>query len=229
MPHTKNTVGKRVQALRKERNMSQGELADKAGLKQPTISSLERGKSHTSGSLASIAAALGVSALWLETGLGDRDIAKSKNFVSASEGTEFYEVPILEAKGSCGNGKGSYLFGTKDEYGGTINKEGRWFLRHNARHENVFALMADGESMKNFIMDGDVCFFNRSIGDLRSGEIYVLDTPEGLRIKRVYRRADGYVTLMSDNPDKTIYPDELYSPEQAETLTIKGRFICREG
>lgn len=50
--------------------MSQEDLQKKCGLSQSALSDLERGKSARTTSLAMIANALGVSALWLETGRG---------------------------------------------------------------------------------------------------------------------------------------------------------------
>jgi transcriptional regulator with XRE-family HTH domain len=53
--------------------MSQKELADKIGIKQPTLSELETGESAGTTYLARIASALAFNALWLETGRGPRE------------------------------------------------------------------------------------------------------------------------------------------------------------
>jgi transcriptional regulator with XRE-family HTH domain len=66
------SIGSRIREARKSANMTQQQLADKSGLKQAALSELETGESAGSKYLASIAAALGVSALWLETGRGLR-------------------------------------------------------------------------------------------------------------------------------------------------------------
>lgn len=66
-------IGERVRQARKEKRMSQGELAAKVGIKQPTLSELENGDSGSSSYLPSIASILGVSALWLQTGKGQRE------------------------------------------------------------------------------------------------------------------------------------------------------------
>lgn len=65
-------VGKRVQAIRKAKGLGQGELARKAGIKQSTLSDLERGdsKNPRGDSLVKIANALHVSQEWLITGEG---------------------------------------------------------------------------------------------------------------------------------------------------------------
>jgi transcriptional regulator with XRE-family HTH domain len=55
--------------------MSQKALADKIGIKQPSLSQLESGESHRTTYISRIATELGVNALWLETGRGPRDAA----------------------------------------------------------------------------------------------------------------------------------------------------------
>jgi transcriptional regulator with XRE-family HTH domain len=66
------SIGQRVREAREAIKMSQGKLGQAVGMSQPSISDLEKGESATTSFTASIAAALGVSALWLETGRGPR-------------------------------------------------------------------------------------------------------------------------------------------------------------
>ena len=70
--NTNMTIGTRVRTARIEAGISQKELADKIGVKQPTISQLEKGGSAGSAHLPAIAAALGVHALWLQTEKGPK-------------------------------------------------------------------------------------------------------------------------------------------------------------
>lgn len=62
-------IGERVQLRRKELGISQTELARRVGIASSSISELENGKSKSSVHLATMADVLGVSALWLETGV----------------------------------------------------------------------------------------------------------------------------------------------------------------
>lgn len=71
------TIGQRIKKTRLEIPMTQKELAKKVGITQPTISELEKGDSAGSAHLPSIAAALGVSALWLQTERGPKYPIKS--------------------------------------------------------------------------------------------------------------------------------------------------------
>jgi transcriptional regulator with XRE-family HTH domain len=67
------TIGERVRAKRRALGLTQVKLAEKAGMGQSNISSIESGDNHwTRGpNLLRLAAALEVSAKWLATGLGD--------------------------------------------------------------------------------------------------------------------------------------------------------------
>jgi transcriptional regulator with XRE-family HTH domain len=64
------TIGQRLKQVRKERGLTQVELAARVGMKQSTLSDLELGKSAGTTNLAVVASVLGVNALWLETGRG---------------------------------------------------------------------------------------------------------------------------------------------------------------
>jgi len=70
------SIGKRVREARKDAGLTQQQLAAKVGIKQSTLSELENGESAGTGYVASMAAALGVSPLWLETGKGPRKFSE---------------------------------------------------------------------------------------------------------------------------------------------------------
>ena len=66
------SIGTRIKEARRDKKLTQKQLADKVGVKQPTLSELENGDSAGTTMVASFAAALGVNALWLETGKGEK-------------------------------------------------------------------------------------------------------------------------------------------------------------
>jgi len=67
------SIGTRIREARKSVKMTQAQLAKKSGIVQSTLSELETGASDGTSFVASIAAALGVNALWLQTGKGLAD------------------------------------------------------------------------------------------------------------------------------------------------------------
>jgi len=60
----------RLKAARRHANLTQAELAQRVGITQVSISDIERGKTESTGYIAQIAAACGVSPLWLADGRG---------------------------------------------------------------------------------------------------------------------------------------------------------------
>ena len=68
-------IGVRLRHARKKRKLSQVQLAQKSGVKQASISDLERGKSRSfrGVTLVSIAKVLNVSTEWLSNGKGAMD------------------------------------------------------------------------------------------------------------------------------------------------------------
>lgn len=66
------SVGERLKERRVELGLKQGVLAKRVGLSQTTISDLENNPTVKTREIARIAAVLGVSALWLADGKGEK-------------------------------------------------------------------------------------------------------------------------------------------------------------
>ena len=112
---------------------------------------------------------------------------------------------------------------------GTLVKEASFFKRYDLKPGNAIAIYADGNSMADFIVDGDIVIFDRSKIEPRSGKIFLIDHPDGLRIKQLRRQIDGSWVLESRNPDKRQFPDEVIAPSHTEYLKIAAEFVYRQG
>lgn len=134
-------------------------------------------------------------------------------------------IPYWSAKGSCGGGSLNYEEMAK----GHLIKEASFFKKYSLKPENAVAVYADGNSMADFIVDGDIVIFDRSKNEPRSGKIFLIDHPDGLRIKQLRRQVDGSWVLESRNPDKRNYPDELIPEGRGELLKLCGEFVYRQG
>ncbi|PKZ28652.1 hypothetical protein CYJ41_08010 [Campylobacter ureolyticus] len=78
-------------------------------------------------------------------------------------------------------------------------------------------IKAIGESMEPYIMDGDSCFI--AVGaEFKDGEIYAINTPDGLMIKECYKQGNEFM-LISYNP---IYLPVRYSIYECK---IVGMFV----
>lgn len=136
-----------------------------------------------------------------------------------------HAIQLSTARGACGGGAINW---DADERQPLI-KEASWFIKYKVKPENLLAVWADGDSMADFIVDGDIVIFDTSKTRPKSGAIFLIDHPDGLRIKRLRRMIDGSWSLESSNPDKHRYPNEVIAPDHAELLKILGEFVYRQG
>lgn len=212
------------------------ELARAAGVRQPSVHAWFSGgtKSLRGGTLLAVARALNVNPLWLDTGRGPMRPGGTASATGYSVreagpedqvGTTAEEIELVDARGSCGGGAIAWELSRREP----LIKEAAWFRRYNVRPGDVFALFADGDSMADFIVDGDIVIFDRRKVEPVSGKIFLVGHPDGLKIKRLRRGIDGSWILESMNPDKSRYPDERIGPDQAEHLQIHGGFVYRQG
>lgn len=140
------------------------------------------------------------------------------------DGVQTHQIEYWDAKGSCGGGSHN----DADALKGYLAKEPTWFQRYNVKPKDAVAIIADGDSMADFIVDGDIVIFDRSKTEPQSGFIYLIQHPDGLRIKQLRRDINGTWILESRNPNKAHYPDEIIPPEKGELLVIKGKFVYRQ-
>ncbi len=71
-----------------------------------------------------------------------------------------------------------------------------------------------GKSMETTIMDGAALGIDKSKQTIRDNKIFAFDHGGMFRVKRLYRLPYGAVRVVSDNPDKSEYPDEILTAEQ---------------
>ncbi|WFC43235.1 LexA family transcriptional regulator [Pseudoxanthomonas sp. SE1] len=213
------------------------ELARLAGVKPPSVHGWFNGSTKSLGkALLPISQALGVRPEWLNTGRGpmrpggnaSREIYKV--FEPDNSDWEYARdaygpIHMIDAYGSCGGGAVAWEL----EPRAPLIKEAAWFKRYGVQSDDVIGVFADGDSMADFIVDGDIVLFNSRKTTPKSGAIFLIDHPDGMKIKRLRRDIDGSWILESNNPDKRRFPDERISPEHADLLRIRGEFIYRQG
>jgi len=90
-------------------------------------------------------------------------------------------------------------------------------LRH------IEAINVSGDSMEPTFSYNDIVFINRDKIDLGRGGIFTIRTEAGLFIKRVQKRIDGKVDIISDNE---VYSTQTLDPREIEVL---GRVVSRFG
>jgi peptidase S24-like protein/CI repressor-like protein len=89
--------------------------------------------------------------------------------------------------------------------------------------KNIEALNVSGDSMEPTFSYGDMIFINRSKTDIGRGGIFTINTEGVLFIKRLQKRIDGKIDVISDNKEyakQTLMPDEM---------NVIGRVVGRFG
>jgi phage repressor protein C with HTH and peptisase S24 domain len=159
----------------------------------------------------------------LESGVGEPPAPFG---AEADDDDRFIPIPKYSAKGGLGRGRinegAVEVLGHVKLLQSEIRAKG-W------RVEALGVIGCEGPSMETTIMDGDDALFNRDETRIMNGKIYVIeDADEGTRIKRLYRTGDGRVRVVSDNPNKSLYPDDHFTPDDAQARVI-GRVVKRIG
>lgn len=101
------------------------------------------------------------------------------------------------------------------------------FLRdRGATPDQCSIITASGDSMQPSIPDGSLLVVDHSQTEIKNGHIMVINVGEDLLVKRIRRRVDGLIDLISDNP---AYPPETLGPDTLLQLRVVGRvvYFCR--
>lgn len=217
----------RIKAARRHAKLSQAQLAAAAGITQASISDLERAKSLATSHCVQIAVACGVSPTWLSDGSGEMLEASSGPDENGSPSKKDYAlIPQYTARASAGNGYHNDHVELKE---GLVFKRD-WLKRLALREDSLCVIYAEGSSMEPTISDGDVLLIDHASTTPRSGKVYAMLRPDGsTSIKRLIQAFSGEWIIRSDNPDKTLYPDEPVSTEALQQIKIIGRSVWGGG
>lgn len=81
---------------------------------------------------------------------------------------------------------------------------------------------AYGDSMEGTFADGDVLLIDRGVNEVRTDGIYALAIDNEVYIKRVQRRLDGGLTLISDNKK---YEAHVLHNGAVGNMSVLGRIV----
>lgn len=109
---------------------------------------------------------------------------------------------------------------------GAVAFDSLFLRRQGARPDQCSIIAASGDSMQPAIPDGSLLVVDHSQKEVRNGHIMVINVGEDLLVKRVRRRTDGLIDLISDNP---AYAPETLGPDALAQLRVVGRvvYFCR--
>lgn len=234
-------LGERL-ALALTRAKNKGDAALAAGISGEQLNKWVRGdvKVPAEG-LRALAAYTRVDFSWLVTGDGEmlptahlgglqqlRDAASRPSGKRALKTTlslvsDMVLLPVYDdVRASAG--KGAVPFSSDAE---GLVAFARTFLRdQGAVPDHCSVIRASGDSMQPSIPDGSLLIVDHSQSEVRNGYIMVINLGDDLLVKRVRRRLDGLVDLISDNP---AYPPETIGTAALQQLRVIGRvvYFCR--
>lgn len=219
----------RLKVARKNARKSQLEVAEAIGITQSAYSQLETGRVDSSSHLPAIAKFLGVDSYWLQTGEGSTDTLAALEMLDPVIATDnlkdqFVWVEVVEANFSCGTGESiEFHF---DAINGKIPFPPSFLKDRNVTEKTMKIIKAKGDSMADFIKDGDLVGINLQQTDVIDGEIYAVYLAGEGMIKQIFKEADGSLVLHSLN-DK--YRDKVVTEENGKNFKVMGRQIWRAG
>ncbi|MCY3757544.1 MAG: S24 family peptidase [Acidobacteria bacterium] len=90
---------------------------------------------------------------------------------------------------------------SKETVAGYITFTRSWLDRHGLYPQQCTIVGVKGESMAPTLPDGSAILVDRNRAQLKEGRIFVLQTDDGMMVKRLDRDSSGSWLLMSDNPE----------------------------
>lgn len=132
-------------------------------------------------------------------------------------------VPRLSVQLSAGDGCHSELESEMPPL--AFRRE--WLQKKQVTSKNNLRVVSvHGDSMQDYLQDGDVVLIDTGQRSIKDGSVYALRLSDELKIKRLFKKFDGSISITSDNAK---YAEEILSPAQAEGLEVIGLAIWRSG
>jgi phage repressor protein C with HTH and peptisase S24 domain len=220
MSEKHETVGDRIKAAREAKGWKQHQLADACGWGQSRIGNYERDASAPKAAdIQLMAHALGISPSYIQFGA---TVVEAREPISQYD-AKYALVRKYAAQASAGSGAQN----EHEEIDGKHAYRRDWLERKNLNPMLCVVVEADGDSMYPTIHDGDQLLVNRGQRKLINGHVFAFRTDDGVKVKRLHKQLDGKVRVVSDNPDKMMYPDDYLTPYmEAEII---GEVVHRSG
>lgn len=138
-----------------------------------------------------------------------------------------HEVWVEEVEVEVSGGSGAIV----PEFAPTKYKQRyrlSWFNEKGAKPDNVKIMRVRGHSMERTLFDGDKVAVDLGNRRIMSNHVYVVVVGDEARVKRLFKTADGRIRIISDNQDKSLYPDEFIADDTAGFMVL-GRVIDKSG
>lgn len=178
------------------------DIADVLGITQMNFATMKKRDKIPFAELLDFCASKSISINWLLYGQAPESLVESTN--------RFYMVRYFsDISASAGGGSDN----DNEEYESLeLSENFIDILGGKNELKNVEAIKVSGDSMEPTFSYDDIVFINRQKNDLSRGGVFVIRTEHGLFIKRISKRIDGKIDIISDNKEyskMTLYPQEI--------------------
>ena len=189
------------------------DVADALGVSHMNFATMKKRNKIPYSELLDFCAAKSISINWMLYGQSPESLVEATN--------RFYMIKFFDGiSASAGGGSDIDVL---EEAEISIPYEFAQILGGERELKNIEAINVSGDSMEPTFSYNDIVFINRTKTDLGRGGIFTLRTEAGLFIKRVQKRIDGKIDVISDN---NVYDTQTLEPHEVEVI---GRVISRFG
>ena len=189
------------------------DVADALGVSQMNFATMKKRNKIPYSELLDFCASKSISINWMLYGQSPESLVEATN--------KFYMIKFFDGI-SASAGGGSEI-DTLDDAQISIPHEFAMILGGEKELKYIEAINVSGDSMEPTFSYNDIVFINRSKTDLQRGGVFTLRTEAGLFIKRVQKRIDGKIDVISDND---VYVTQTLEPDEIEVI---GRVVSRFG
>lgn len=212
-------------------------FAEEIGLSEGAVRAFLKGRIPRADDALAIARARGVDLVWLLSGdsaNGERNALqeKTKKDSIISQVTEFsvdYQWPEFDEEYALIDGyhiavsAGHGAFNDQHEVKRKLAFRRKWLKFRQLNPVNLAVVFAKGDSMEPTIHSGDSILVDLSRNQIQDGGLFVLRLGDELYAKRLQKRVDGGVNIISDN--KAGYETLSVLPNELESLSIIGKVV----
>ena len=206
------SVGKRLKELRICKNMTQLEMGDMLDIPQSNLYRYESDVSKLTTEKLEKIHQLGVNVNWLITGEGEMFRNNNPSTNTLIEDLSVIKIPMIDVKASAGQGMVNYIEDIKDFISLPEN-----ILPAYTNKKNLAIIEIMGDSMEPTIKNGEIVILDTGVQEIRSGSVYLIRVFDDLRVKRIDRKMNGNIVIMSDN---AVYPPEELAFEELENSPL---------
>lgn len=227
-------IGIRLKEERERLRLAQPEFAKAAGAAKRTLIEWEKGTTSPNAVQLSALFEIGVDVHYVLTGKRSCQITESAAAYQPPKSAAIYQpplsaaehapegfilVPHYEVQASAGNGSLVH----SEQIVDYLAFKADWVRNTLGVAQKDLALISvKGDSMEPELSNEDLILVDMRKNRVEDNAIYVLQFDGTLLVKRIQRKLDGSMHVMSDNPR---YEAEVVSADRAADLHVLGRVV----